>query len=72
MLGATLGIQAAQSSLSQQAQNAVNRQAAEVAQQQHLYKVGKDANEELELRENNPGVKAAWEQYQIMLKLSRK
>lgn len=28
--------------------------------------------QELDLRENSPGVKAAWEQYQIMLKLSRK
>lgn len=28
--------------------------------------------EELKLRENNPAVKDAWEQYQVILKLNRK
>ena len=60
------------------AYNAQQAQANAAAQQYNAaihygreYNVSK-LEEELELRENNPGVKDAWETYQMMLKLNRK
>ncbi len=36
------------------------------------FELNNDLQEERKLRENNPAVKDAWEQYQIVLKLNRK
>lgn len=75
-LGQAQGLQGVMASSQAQQQAYLGQQQAQQQAMQMQSNMFRENNEkeaeEKDLRENNPGVKAAWEQYQIMLKLSRK